>query len=240
MKRSICLKLLAIVSSSILLFGCSSSTGDFGRLNTSSLGHITSVQAKIIDPKTGIYYKNPIQYSKIEQKFRLSAFLLKQIDHDISLIDKLALINKTTFPAGTTPIDGKSLVNAFNAKGIVDIKDRYQNISVDIQTRQINLIKFHKLALKVIAQDSKRNILENLATDKKHIIAIDERRAENLAQIRDIVSYMKILTAAYNYVIDHGKIVEPNISQRDIRIKLNQFHNHATNLQSLLNRSRFN
>lgn len=233
MKKKIFGRFFFLLACCYILTNCSSPIGDFGRIDASKALHITNVQTKTVDYKNKITYFNPINYSVVEKKFRLTAFFLKQIDYDISLIDKLAITNKTAFPEGTNPINGKALVNYFNAIGINSIEDRYQKLTHDLSQRSIHLDKFINLSQIVVSEDAARRQIYNQALDEAYVEAIRFRRRENLKTIEEIIFYMNRLYNSYQYVSDQGKIIEPTIITRYLKNKLKNFKQKINKLQTI-------
>ncbi len=216
-----------IISLSSVFTACTSPVGDFGRLNSNQLSQITQPQLQTIGNST---YRNPLEYSQTEKKFRLTAHLLKQIPYKINIVDTLKIINKVKFPPETAPINGQALLNSFKAAGINNISERYQSLSIDLENRIINMSEFHELAQKTIAEDLKRKF-QNNATYKA---AVENRRQQNIAQIRDIVFYMKKLHISYSFVATQGKAVEPNININPIKQSLSSFLSQINRLEKLL------
>uniref|UniRef100_A0A2A4Z8R3 Uncharacterized protein n=1 Tax=OCS116 cluster bacterium TaxID=2030921 RepID=A0A2A4Z8R3_9PROT len=224
MKTCKTIGLIFSLAAGTILSACSNPVGDFGRINKSRATHITEVGPLTNKAeKTNAYY-NPLDYSKAEKQLRLTAVLLERSNYDIHIADR-QFVNGVANVTG--PIREAALVNNFRAKGVSDMSSRYQSLSGDLKKRRLNLDSFIRLTKTVIRQDVARGRVENEIVDIK---AIGYRQKENVEVITGVKKHMEALYLAYRYVLNHGKIVEPTVSQFAIRSELELFNKEVEQL----------
>lgn len=215
MKKCIQFRLVSIFAITSILSACSSPIGDFGRIDAAKATHLTKIQPIFgHSTETPIYF-NPINYSKSETKFRQTAHLL--LEYDFGNDKK-------------KPIENDTAVKYFNATGLNAIFKRHQTIALHIAKLHNNLHSFQKLTNQVLQQDSARlNVRTN---NNKYMQGVNLRHQENIGLIRRVALHLGKLNNAYIHVLDHGKIVEPNLADGPIRYKLERFSLHVEQLKS--------
>lgn len=214
---------------SCLLVACSSNpVGDFGRIDIAKADQLTKVSATSDrHNKKNIAYFNPINYSKLEKKFRLIAHYLQQSNFDVFVFDREMDMDRLDING---PVNEKAIFNSFNFKGLDDIPQRFQSIARDIDKRSTNLTKFQDLIAEIMQQNADRGQINNEIINADYIKAISLRHEENIELIKNVRGHMKGLYLAYRYVLNHGKIVEPDIDQNDLRSKLQLFNDQINQL----------
>lgn len=223
--------LWAGISLSILLSACSTNpVGDFGRIDASKANHVTQNSSKNVEVKNGADFSNPLIFSKLEKKFRLTAHLLTSSNFDISIADRPLVNGKASLDA---PISEKALVNSFKANGYEDIKDFHQATSSDLKKRSLSLTKFHSLASQVLSQSQNRQYVNNGLINAKISKAIQVRYQENQQVIRKVIGHLNALHSSYRYVVDYGGVIEPHLSSTSLSARIFTFKNQIIQLEYL-------
>lgn len=200
-----------------LLSACTSNPiGDFGRIDASKAEHITKAYKTRVYLSSNKIISSPLNFSKTEKKFRLSAHLLRQT----------YILSSDAIPMGQL-----SAINHFIHIDLNKIKDRHQAIIADIGKLHFALHVFQRQANKVLAQDNRRNYSNSEIINKEYIKAIHDRHLENQRLISSVVSHLRGLYHAYIYVVDHGNIVEPTLKDTEVRDKLSRFYTHVLELE---------
>ncbi|MCJ8323081.1 MAG: hypothetical protein HRU29_03290 [Rhizobiales bacterium] len=202
---------------SLLLSSCASPIGDFGRIDVAQTKHLTQSRAIIVDHAARVIFFDPLNYSKAEQKLRLTDRLLRNSRYN-------ALLGVV--------IGKKYMVSYFDDNGIYSVRDRYRSLELELDRFNRTLPEYQILVQKILQQHIKRNNIFNDAVDAKLIKAISFRHQENLDIIHSLASYIQNFYSAYKYVINHSKIVEPDISALDVEFKMAQLSLHLQQLQS--------
>lgn len=213
-----------------MLSACSQPIGDFGRINTLNASEITRVQSQIGSKDKNIVYLNPIQYSELEKKFRLTAHLLTTSNYNIAITDFEFFDRKANIVG---PIRNTAILNSFKAKGLLNVTDRLQSVSLDITKRSETLAIFHRLITQIMAQDDERNYIHNSLENLEYTQAIAARHAENIKLIKKVYSHLHGRFHAYNYVIDQSQIVEPYTNMRGLNSKLQDLNAQISRLKNI-------
>lgn len=203
----------------ILLSSCASPIGDFGRIDAAQSKHLTQSRAIIVDHSARAIFFDPLNYSKSEQKLRLT--------------DKLLRNSRYNAVFGVA-IEKKYMVSYFDDHGIYTVRDRYRSVEIEIDRFNRTLPEYLTLVQEILQQNTKRNNIYNDALDAKLIKAISFRHQENINIISNLVAYIQNYYTAYKYVIDHSKIVEPNISSSNLEFKMAQLYLNLKQLQSAI------
>ena len=228
MKKCKSLGLVFSLAASIILSACSNPVGDFGRINKLRATHITEVAPVSIEAERTHAYFNPLDYSTLEKELRLTAVLLVRSNYDINIADRQ--FDGEADIMG--PIREHALVRSFRDKGLNDTKDRYQSLAVDLKKRRLDLDSFIRLASKVLKQDIARARIDNEIINVKIIKALGYRQKQNIEVMESVKEQMEALYLAYRYVLNHGKLVDPSVSQFSIRSELELFNSEIKQLKT--------
>lgn len=210
--------LIGMIGSTLALTACSSPVGDFGRIDARNTRQITESHGTLVQLVESSDFLNPLNFSKTEKKFRLTAYLLMQ--------------SKLTSPVNEQ-ITQQTAINHFIAIGLSKMQDRHQAISADIGKLHNILHSFQKLGRQVLAQDNMRDYANNPILNRKYLAAIDARHRDNTKLIQKTAQHLSQLHEAYIYVVNHSNIVEPTLNDAKLRNKLARFHAHVNELNWL-------
>lgn len=216
MTKRLQIQLVKVFCLAIMLQNCTTPVGDMGRIDAS------------VTQATPFNY---LSFSKLEQKFRTSALLLRNMGYDIAITDHFFIesIDHTKLP-----IKKEAIVNSFITSSIFDIEDRFKSLNANIDDRLINFDLFYTDASNVMREASVRDNIQNAALNVTYQKQVQLKHKESIRLIRDMVFFLNKLVIAYNYVVDQGQLVEPRISTYKLKTKIRTLKGKIGTLNTLI------
>lgn len=218
MKKLNSLWFIFILTFSSLLSACSSPVGDFGRIDTQHTDFLTKTHWMPVALADKSSILNPLNFSEAEQQLRLTAHFLKQNNYNATKLN---------------PIEEIAALRYFDQKGVGSIQIRHETISKHIDEILLVMPDFLNHAHVVLGQNDEREIRYNKIKTENYIAAIAARRNENLSLIHSVATRLDNLHRAYIFVVNHGNIVEPNLSDAALRSALQKLKTKIHQIQTM-------